>query len=212
MAKIQARLDHFLAAPPGFYRRHYHHVLMGLILLMLLIIAAVGVVMTQILKRPLPTFDAVSSGQRLFLSPSTTPNLLPETVIRWSTEAAIAAYNFDFANYATETAAARVYFTSKGWADYTQSLATVVQAITQNQLNVTGVVNGTPVIANQGDMASQGYSWRVQIPFLVSYVSAGLQGNVVTQSRYVIVLTLTHVPTSQNPQGIGIDQFQMVSI
>ena len=69
---------------------------------------------------------------------------------------------------------------------------------------MTGVVNGPPVISNQGEIDGV-YSWRVQIPFLVTYQSA----QTAEQKKFTVLVTVVRVPTAIDPLGIGIDQFVM---
>src|SRR5205085_11230333 len=84
----------------NFYRDHYHHVLIFLMLLIILLISAVGIVFYQLLHRPVPTFTAIQpDGDKMELTPYEEPNLLPDTLLRWSSKAATVAYTFDFYNY-----------------------------------------------------------------------------------------------------------------
>lgn len=189
-----------------FYHRHYHQfilVFMGVTLVML------GVVLTilyQIYNRPFPEFSAVQqNGKKMVLHPFDEPNLLPNTILRWASKAATAAYTFDFVNHSQQIAAARQYFTAEGWQQYQRSVANTINTITANQLFVNGVVSGTPVMASQGDVPGSGYRWRVQIPFLVTYQSQ----NNSSQERFLIHITIAPIPTNINEQGIGIEQFFM---
>lgn len=170
------------------------------------LIVIVAFILYQITHRPLPLFFAKQpNGQTMSLTSFPEPNLQADTILQWATKAATIAYTFDFVNYKKQTVAAKPYFTDKGWRDYSNSINNLVKTIIQNQLFVNGVVTGPPVISNQGQLTA-GYSWRVQIPFLVTYQSAN---NTSTQNFYVI-LTIVKVPTNINPYGIGIDQFIMV--
>jgi intracellular multiplication protein IcmL len=190
-----------------FYRNHYHqviYVVMGVLVIMMI---AVGVVLYQMLHRPKPIFTAIdSTGQTMQLEPYDQPNLRPDTILRWASKAATIAYTLNFNNYKEQLNAVRPYFTADGWQDFMSSSSSLINRIVQNQLFVSGVVSGPPVIANQGPLPGKGYVWRIQIPFLVTYQSA----NTEVQQRYYVVLTIVHVPTATNPQGIGIDQFVMV--
>ena len=191
----------------GFYQRYYHYFIILLMALIVALISSVGFVMYQMLTRPLPAFNAkLSSGETMQLTSFDEPNLLPDTIINWATKAATLAYTFDFVNYNNEIQLARPYFTDAGWQDYLASVNDLISTIVKNQLFVNGVVAGTPVISNQGDLPGRGYTWRIQIPFMVTYQAA----EVVTNRRYYVVITIVRVPTSVNPQGIGIDQFVMV--
>jgi len=165
-----------------------------------------GIVIFQLHHRPLPSFYAQEpKGQRLLLQPSDVPNLMPEAIIRFASKAAVAAYTFDFVNYKTEIESARLYFTPAGWSDYQSSVSKTIAGITQNKLFVSAVVNGPPVISNQGERTGT-YSWRVQVPFLVTYQSS----QNAEQKNFTVLVTLVRVSTNINPLGMGIDQFVMV--
>jgi len=191
-----------------FYRDHYHHVLWGLMTIILFIAIAAGVLLEQLLHRPLPVFAAkqTTTGEILELMPYDEPNMLAITILKWASKAAVAAYTFDYLNYKAQIAAVRPYFTETGWKDYQQSVQELINSIVQNQLFVNSVVVGTPIISNQGPLPDIEYAWRVQIPFLVTYQS----GSAVSKRNFYVVLNIIKIPTTENPQGIGIDQFVMV--
>jgi intracellular multiplication protein IcmL len=189
-----------------FYRAYYQWVLIGFSVLVILLLAVTGVLLYQTTHRPLPAFYAQDNGQTMDLVPFDAPNQLSDTIIRFASKAATIAYTFDFVNYQTQLQLARPYFTTAGWADFQSSISGLVDTIVKNQLFVSGVVVGAPVINNQGPLPGIEYAWRVQIPFLVTYQSA----NVTTRRNYLVVVSIVKVPTIENPQGIGIDQFVTV--
>lgn len=190
-----------------FYRKYYHKILFALIGLLFLSIIIVSMVLYQVLHRPLPNFNAMTNaGQTMVLEPSEIPNLLPATLLRWASKAAVAAYTFDFVNYQKQASYVRSYFTDSGWSDYQGSISGLIASIRQRQLFVNGVVSGPPIIASQGNYFGRGYVWHVQIPFLVTYQSS----EETSQSRYLVLMTIVRVSTLINPTGIGIDQFVMV--
>lgn len=198
--------DKYIPRDNSFYQRYYHYFILALIAVIFLTIFAVSFVLYQTKHRPLPTFFAVNPEKKeLSLPAFTEPNLLPDTILRWASKAATAAYTFDFYNYREQIQAVRPYFTEAGWNDYLASVDSLINNIVQNQLFINGVVAGTPVISNQGELPRKGYVWRVQIPFLVTYQSA----NTTSKRNYLVTLVLVRVPTNENPQGIGIDQFVM---
>jgi len=192
----------------SFYRQHYHQLIYGLMAIIALLIIATGVLYYQITHKPKPIFHALDpANQSMLLTSFTEPNLLPDTILRWAGKGASVAFNFDFVNYNKQIGMARPFFTTDGWQDYLGSINALINTIIKNQLFVNGVAVGTPVIANQGNLFGKGYVWRVQIPFLVTYQNASTS----SQRNYMVILTIVRVPTSTNPQGIGIDQFVMVS-
>ncbi|MBV9575097.1 MAG: DotI/IcmL/TraM family protein [Gammaproteobacteria bacterium] len=198
-------LRHEVMLDSNFYREHYHHVLFMLMGILVLMMIMAGIVIHQVMSKPLPQFNAVQNGKRMLLIPYEQPNLLPDTILRWASKAATAAYTFGFASYQKDTQAARPYFTNDGWQDYQNSLQGAIEEIVANKLFVKSIVSGTPVISNEGDLPGKGYVWRVQIPFLVVYEG----GNTTAKRNYYVSLSVVHVPTSVNPAGIGIDQFVM---
>lgn len=206
--KVKQQYDKYAPRDNAFYRDHYHHVIMAMIASFGIMLLAVAVLLYQTLYRPLPAFRAVKADKQVMkLVPFIEPNLLPGTLLRWSSKAAIAAYTFDFNLYGKQLAAVRPYFTDAGWEDFSRSINPLIETIRQNQLFVYGVVTGVPVISNQGSLPGSGQAWRVQIPFLVSYTSA----NKTDTRKFYVAMTLIRVPTRQNPQGVGIDQFVMSS-
>lgn len=199
--------EQYIPQDNDFYRLHYHQVIYGLMGLMVLLMVAACVVLYQMYNRPLPQFNALQpDGRRMLLLPYKEPNQLPDTILRWASKAATTAYTFDFVRYNQQIAAARPYFTADGWQGYLNSVSSLISGITQGQLFVNGVVSGTPVITNQGTLPGVGNTWRVQIPFLVTWQSA----NQTRREDYIVILTIINVPTHVNPAGIGIDQFIMV--
>lgn len=191
----------------SFYITNYHGFFISMIVAIGLGLIVVNVLLYQFFHRPVPVYSAVTSkGQRMVLTPENEPNLLPSTLITWANKAVVAAYTFNFVNYDQELSKARPYFTEAGWNVYVASISKTIETVKQNQLFVSGVVVGAPVISNQGDLPGRGYVWRIQLPFLVTYQSA----DSVSQNNFTVILTVVKVPTWINPTGIGIDQFVMV--
>lgn len=196
----------YIPSDNDFYRNNYHKVLYVIMGIIVFLIICVFFILIQIYTRPSPVFIAYTpKGEKRELTAFQEPNLLPDTILRWASKAATLGYSFDFVNYRKQMDEVRPYFTDHGWADYQSSLSGPLSSIVQKQLIVTSVVNGTPVISNQGPLPGIDYAWRVQIPFLVTYQSSSSS----TQQKYYVILTIVRVPTSTNPQGIGIDQFVM---
>jgi intracellular multiplication protein IcmL len=189
----------------NFYRNHYQNLLIGLSVLIILMLIMVMFVLYQITHRPVPTFTAVDTkGQSLILEVHDEPNFLPGTLTRWAGKAAVSAYTFDFANYNKQLDNLRHYFTQGGWDNYRASISGLINSVIQNQVFISSVVIGMPVIIKQGDFEGV-YSWQIQMPFLVTTQSA----ETTSSKHFNVTLTIVKVPTWKNPAGIGIDQFVM---
>lgn len=201
---MDAVAEKYIPKDNSFFINYYRYFFYGLMGSLALILFMVSFVLYQVATRPLPKFQAkAADGSTMGLVPYEQPSLLPETIIRFASKAAVTAYTFDFVNYQSQLAQAKPFFTPAGWTVFYSSIGGLVGSIVERQLFVSGVVAGTPVISNQGPLPGKGYVWRVQLPFLVTYQSAGQS----TQRRYFVSVSIIRVPTSVNPQGIGIDQF-----
>lgn len=187
----------------AFYRDNYHYFLYGLSIIMLLVLIMISIVLYQLYSRPLPAFSAKApNGSVMRLTAATEPNQLPETIIRFASQAVIGAYTLRFDSVNDQVNSVRPYFTDAGWVSFQASIASLVKSVVANRLTVNGVVVGTPVISNQGRLPGLGFSWRVQIPLLVSYQTE----SKVSRRKYMVAVTIVKVPTGINPQGIGIEQ------
>jgi hypothetical protein len=198
----------YLPEENAHYARLYPIVFLVLILTFIVTAVLACVVWYFLHHKPVPPFYAVQkTGEKRVLYASREPNLLSSTIIRFATQALVRAYNFAPIGNEATLAAARPYFTSGGFSHYMNSVSGLIQQVEQNKLFAYGVVNGTALIANQGELPKRGYTWRVQIPFLATFMSAEQK----TQHSYIVTMTIVRVPTYIHPQGIGIDEFYMVS-
>ncbi len=94
-------------------------------------------------------------------------------------------------------------FTSDGASSFRKTLADsqlLNQVITQ-QLNLTGLVSGQPVILQQGSLMGQ-YTWKVQMPVLLTFENA----NQVSTKRIIVTVLIVNVPTRESPQAIAIQE------
>ena len=192
-----------------YYEKFYPFLF--LVLIIFFILNFIGGVATWYFMRNRlsPTFTAIqANGERRVIYGSREPNLLPATIIRFATTAAIRAFNFAPIGNDNTLRAVGPYFTDSGWDSYLAAVRPVIAEVEANKLFAYGVINGSPVISNQGVLPDLGYSWRVQIPFLATFMS----GEQKTERSYILVITIVRVPTYVNPQAIGIEQFNMANI
>lgn len=164
------------------------------------------IIFIQIIYRPLPSFYAISAdNQHLKLIARTEPNYVPTTLIKWASEAAASAYTFNFSDYQKQLEAVKPFFTEAGWSSYRNSISSLLNTVISNQLFINSVVSGPPVIVNEGPLPGYDYVWRIQVPLLASYTTA----ETSEKQNFIVTLTIVKIPTSENPKGIGIDQFVM---
>lgn len=188
-----------------FYRDNYAKVIYGVMIAMVFMQILMIITIYQVTNRPLPSFQAKDpEGKTLPLVSFDEPNLLPETIIRFASKVAVGAYTYDFNDAAQRLSKLESNFTPGGWIAFKDAARESIKTVQRAKVLVNAVVSDPPVISNEGELEGLGYSWRVQVPVLISYTG----GDRVKKSKQVIILTLVKIPTTENPQGIGIAQFE----
>ena len=159
----------------------------------------------MIMHPPEPKYFATSiDGHIMPLYPLSQPNQSDTAVVRWANQAAIAAFTYNFVNWHAEIEAASGFFTAEGWTAFLNSLkqSNNIAAVTAKKLVVTAVATGSPVILQKGILNGR-YSWRIQLPLLVTFQSA----SEFAQQNNVITMLITRFDPLKSPRGIGIAQF-----
>lgn len=154
---------------------------------------------------PKPTYFATSiSGRVTPLFPLNEPNQSDSAVLQWANQAAIAAFTYNFVNYRNELQSSSGFFTADGWTQFLTALqqSNNLDAVKAKKLIVSAVATRAPIILQKGILNGQ-YSWRIQMPLLVTYQSA----SEFSQQNNVVTMLVTRVSTLNTPRGIGISQF-----
>lgn len=189
-----------------FYRDNYRRIVMLLLLMIIVNIALVVFVSYQFANRPSPKYFATTGdGKILPLYPLRAPMMSKTEILQWADMAATFAFTFDFNNWRKQLQEASNYFTSGGWTNFQDALKSSnnLETVIAKKLEVSAVSTGTPVILEQGIFNSR-YSWKVQIPLLLTYQGAG---STTFQQPVVANMLITRVPVLNNPKGIAIAQF-----
>ncbi len=153
-----------------------------------------------------PTFFAVMADEQVVrLRALRAPNLTTQALLEWASEAATTVYTLNFNNYQEVFRNSRVFFTQAGYDNFKEAInnAGIINAIIKKRLVVSAVVTDTPVVLKEAILESGYYAWQVQFPMLLTYQSAGEQ----VQSRILLTLLITRVPSSESVTGIGIASF-----
>ncbi|MBU0743831.1 MAG: type IVB secretion system apparatus protein IcmL/DotI [Gammaproteobacteria bacterium] len=189
----------------NFYRDNYRRLVGGLLISLIIVIGLVGTVVYQITNRPEPRYFATTVDGRIMpLYALSEAMLSPGELLQWAHGAAIAAYTYNFVNYRDAMQQLQNQFTPKGWVYYEDALRASrnLEMVIAKKLVVSAVATGTPVILDQAVIDGR-YSWKVQIPLLVSYQSPNEQ----TQNPVIVMMIISRVPTVDMPKGIAIVSF-----
>jgi intracellular multiplication protein IcmL len=126
-----------------------------------------------------------------------------QEVLHWTTRAVLSAYTLSFANYPQQLNDVKPQFTTEGWESFNQALSRggFIENLTAGKFITTAVPSGAPSIVTEGTVFDS-YGWRVQVPLVITYKSAGVDR---TQQALVEV-TVVQRPPIENPSGLGIAQ------
>jgi intracellular multiplication protein IcmL len=189
----------------NFYRDNYRRVVGALMILLVIVVTLVGVVFYQIANRPEPKYFATTVDGRIMPLFSLSEAMLsPGELLQWAHRSAITAYTYNFVNYRDAMQQLQNQFTPDGWRYYEDALRTArtLEMVVAKKLVVSAVATGTPVILDQAVISGR-YSWKVQIPLLVTYQSPNEQ----TQQTMIVTMIISRVPTVDMPKGIAIVSF-----
>lgn len=180
--------------------------LMFAMLLAVAVIFILGSMLAYIVMHPPePKYFATSVNGRITpLTALNEPNQSDSAVLQWANQAAIAAFTYNFVNYRDELEATSVFFTAEGWQQFLEALqdSNILDQVKAKKLIVSAVATRAPIILQKGVLSGR-FSWRVQMPILVTYQSA----SEFFQQNNVVTMLITRISTLDSPRGIGIAQF-----
>lgn len=188
-----------------FYRDGQRRTMATLLLSVLINFILVSLVVYLLTHPPAPKYFATSINGRITpLYPLDQPNQSDSAVLQWANQAAIAAFTYNFVNYRDELQASSGFFTPEGWTQFLNALqqSNNLEAVKAKKLIVSAVATRAPIILQKG-LLNGLYSWRIQMPILVTYQSA----SEFSQQNNVVTMLITRVSTLNSPRGIGIAQF-----
>ncbi|MCP0913193.1 MULTISPECIES: type IVB secretion system apparatus protein IcmL/DotI [Legionella] len=189
----------------AFYRDGQRKIILVLLISLLANLVLASMLLYIILNPPAPKYFATSINGRITpLFPLNQPNQSDSAVLQWANQAAIAAFTYNFVNYRTELQAASGFFTAEGWTQFLNALqeSNNLDAVKAKKLIVSAVATRAPIILQKGILNNR-FSWRVQMPILVTYQSA----SEFSQQNNVVTMLITRISTLNSPRGIGIAQF-----
>lgn len=188
-----------------FYKDNQRKVIFALLIAILVNLVLGWMLVYIITHPPAPKYFATSINGRITpLFPLDQPNQSDSAVLQWANQAAIASFTYNFVNYRDELQASSGFFTPEGWDQFLNALqqSNNLDAVKAKKLIVSAVATRAPIILQKG-ILNGNFSWRVQMPILVTYQSA----SEFTQQNNVVTMLITRVSTLNSPRGIGISQF-----
>lgn len=188
-----------------FYRDKYRQVTIAVLLAFLLNCLLAGLVAYELTHRPLPEYFATTAdGKIIQLKPLSDPVLNDAELLQWASQAAVAAYTYNYVNYRQELQGASEYFTTAGWKDYQEALkrSKTLETVIANKLVGFAQPTGAPSITDRGTIDGA-YAWKVTMPILATFENVSRK---ITQPLMVTMI-IVRVPILVNPKGVEISSF-----
>ncbi|WP_457766695.1 type IVB secretion system apparatus protein IcmL.2 [Coxiella burnetii] len=192
----------------NLYRDNYRRVMAFLLASVVITVSLLAVLSYQIITTPKPAYYATTTTGRVIPLQSLDMPVVTNTyLLQWAALATRAVYNLDFENYTKQLDNASSYFTPTGWESLTNAMKSsgAIGSLKNNKLFMAGIVNGPAVILDQ-EVVHGRYSWRVQLPLLVTYTSASIQ----QKAHFIITMDIIRVPVIDAAKSIQINRFSAV--
>jgi len=187
------------------YREHYRRTIKGVVVLAMTAVALTLVLTYLSVSKEQPDYYATTTtGELIPLHSLSQPVITNKTLLQWASLAARSAFNLDFVHSSAQLKTASANFTSAGWEQFLKAMAEshMISDVTDKKLQMSAVVSQAPVILNQAIVSGR-YTWRVQMPLLVTYVSA----SETRQQHLLVTMDIQRVPVLSAAKGILISDF-----
>lgn len=194
-----------------FYQDGYRVLLkVALVQGLLIIMLVASLIAIYVLDKPEYRFFATTADGRIIdVVPLNAP--YRGDVVAWASQAAVEAMTFSFSDYRMRLQNSARFFTQRGWQTFLEALNTsrLLETVDKRQLNVKGNPRAAPQIKRQG-VVNGVYQWVLEMPYEIEYLGPD---NIAMPQPTIGTLTLVvqRVPTLENPEGIGIDQWILVA-
>lgn len=162
-------------------------------------------------KVPPQYVPVMEDGRLLPLVPLSKPNVDQAEIANFSLEAIRKLNTYDYINWVSQLNEAQFYFSSQGWKKYDEELQRVdtLKAVQARRMIVAVRPTGDVRLVKEGKTSAGIYVWQVEVPVRVSYTahvdSSGQGGNAQIGK---VTLTISRVPTTENPRGIAIQVYK----
>jgi intracellular multiplication protein IcmL len=191
-----------------FYKQ-MHYLALAALGLCWLVIIALSLVLMFLMKNPTPPvyFATNHVGRLINIIPLTKPNMAPEDVVAWVTNATEATYSLDYVNFRSQLQQAEKYFTPTGWAEYMKALKSSnnLVALQESKFIIIAKVVGAPQVVNQGLLSGR-YAWQFKVPVLVTFQYPPFDAKSRFANALEVTMTVRRENVLDSYAGLGIVQ------
>ena len=137
------------------------------------------------------------------LAPLSRPNKTDDAISQWAADIARKSYTFDFIHWKTQISDLSIFFTRNGYNEFLTALneSGNVEAVRKKRL-VGNAIASPPAITQEGVLNGR-YTWQIEVPLRVSYISS----EETVQQSLLVIMTIVRADTLINEHGLAVDQF-----
>jgi len=172
-------------------------------------VVIIGLIVTLIvyMQAAQPTsryFATTADGRIMQLIPLDQPSMSQAALMSWVSLASTETMTFGFHDYQRRLQQSSRHFTRRGWETFTTALqkSRMIDTITTAQQVVTAEPRGAPILKQQGVFNGK-YRWMIQLPLRITYKT----GKQSRGDNISVMMVVERVPSLENPNGVGIDQW-----
>jgi len=136
--------------------------------------------------------------------PMNEANLSDAAILVWANEVAVSLLSYNFVNYRSEFQKSSGFFTPNGFDTFLAAIdkSNSLALVETKKFIVSAVATKPPIIVHKG-IINNLYSWKVEIPMLITYQNQ----SEFQQANNIVTLLITRAPAINAPRGIAVAKF-----
>jgi intracellular multiplication protein IcmL len=149
-------------------------------------------------------FATTADGRIMQLVPLNLPNMGTSALMSWVAQSSTEVMTFGFHDYQRRMQQSSRHFTRHGWESFTTALqkSRIIEAVEASRQVVTAQPRSAPILIQEGVFNGK-YRWVVDLPLAVTYQA----GTATRTDNLTVRLVIDRVPSLENPNGVGIEQW-----
>jgi intracellular multiplication protein IcmL len=153
-------------------------------------------------------FATTADGRIMQLLPLDRPNMMTSALLSWAAQRGSEVMTFGFHDYQRRLQTSSRFFTRHGWETFAAALqqSRIIESVEALQQVVSAQPRSAPILQQEGIFNGK-YRWVIRLPLTVKYQS----GTNSRTDNLMVELVITRVPSLENPDGVGIEQWVAVN-
>jgi len=168
----------------------------------ILTVVLIGLIISQ--EQP-SYYATTTTGEVIPMHSLSEPVITNKYLLQWAGLATRSAFNVDWVHYQTQLQTAKSDFTPSGWKKFMTAMnhSGLLSTVKDKKLEMSAIVSSPPVILRT-DVLHGRFTWRVQLPILVTFSSA----SQTRESHWMITMNIQRISTLNAYKGIQISDFE----